>query len=880
MKIRLLFSIHLLLILFVTVNGDLFAQKKEKHISFSFQHTELRLALNQLVEKYNLPIVYQEKQVLGVNITAKADNVTIARGLTILLQSTPLTWKKTGPQYIIIPKSDRGSGQKNRLNTLKGFVRDVENGETIPYTTVIIEDLFIGDAADENGYYVIPKIPDGSYIVKAMMLGYAPLEKKVVFSGGETVTFDFLLPVSALLGETVIKTADREKFERQIESSAIQLSPRDIHSTPALVEADLFRTLQTLPGVTTQSDFSSALYIRGGNPSENIILLDDVRIYNPYHLGGVFSTFNTDAIKSVDISLGGFPTRYGNAVSSVISVTNRDGNNQQFHGKGSVSLLSSRLLLEGPIPNGSFLISGRRTYFDVLYNTFVRGNVADSDFDFPYYFYDFNGKVNYSFSPNNKITLSGFYGDDILHAEEDVYNYDDRINRFRTTTEVTDIRFGNFSTALKWQYIFNPKLFSEFLFTRSRFRVKYLGDYYDESGRAEDMIQDYSMNGDLTWYMSDKHEVKLGMQYQQLRFKIFLKFNEFKLMDYERQSQFYSSYIQDDWKLSPLFNIQSGMRFTYYNLGDYFRVDPRIGARYRLQDNINLKASFGVYHQYFYTFNPEDIDFLSYLRLLDLWFPIDQRYKPIRAFHYIAGIEYLFNNDEYMFSAEAYYKDYNDLLDLNEMGDKGENDDFLTGWGYATGLEFLLRKQYGKLTGWVGYTLANTRKTIQTARPSNFIAGSTFKKDYITYCPNYDRRHSLTIVAGYKVSEQWQLGSRLTFASGFPETPTIGWKNNYILSDEPFSVTAYPIPVKDEKASQRYPGYFRIDVSVSRDYKFKNWSMQPFFQIINLSNNKNIFMYNYDLEQKFDSVGKPQPATRKGVGMFPFVPTIGVNFEF
>jgi len=879
LKIKSLFLIHLLLIPILTVNGALFAQTSDKLISFSFNKTELRLALNQLVKKYDLPIVYQEKHVRGIIITAQADKVSVAGGLDILLKSTPLTWKKVGQQYIITPTVDK-SNKKIRHNTLKGFVRDAQNGETIPYTNVIIEGLYIGDAADENGYYVIPNIPDGNFKIKAMMLGYTAPQQEMHFAGGEIITFDFQLTPSVLMGETVIKTAEREKFENQIELSNVQLLPRDIQTAPALVEADLFRALQTLPGVTTQSDFSSALYIRGGNPSENIILLDDVRIYNPYHLGGVFSTFNTDAIKSVDISLGGFPTRYGNAVSSVISVTNKDGNNQQFHGKGSVSLLSSRLLLEGPIPKGSFLISGRRTYFDVLYNTFIRGNMADSDFNFPYYFYDFNGKVNYSFSPNTKITLSGFYGDDILHVEEDVYNYNDGTGRFSKTNEITDIRFGNFATALKWQYIFNPKLFSEFLFTRSRFRVKYTGDYADEYGRAEDLIQDYAVNGDMTWFMSEKHEVKLGLQYQQLRFKIFLKFNEYKLMDYQRESQFYSSYIQDDWKISPLFNIQSGVRLTYYNLGDYFRADPRIGARYRLQDNINLKASFGVYHQYFYTFNPEDIDFLSYLRLLDLWFPIDQRYKPVRANHYIAGIEYLFHNDEYMLSAEAYYKDYDDLLDLNELGDKGENDDFLTGWGHAAGMEFLLRKQYGKLTGWVGYTLAWTRKTIETGRPSDFIEGAKFKKEYISYYPNYDRRHSLTLVAGYKVSDRWQLGSRLTFATGFPETPTIGWKNNYMINDEPYSVTAYPIPVKADKASQRYPNYFRFDVSVSRDYQFKHWSMQPFLQIINLSNNKNIFMYNYDLDSKTDSDGKLLPPTRQGIGMFPFVPTIGVNFEF
>ena len=877
-KIRLHFNnaIYVLLLLC----SILFAQSPEKKISFSFKDKPLGNALNTLIKDYDLAIAYQEKQTKNIIITAKAEDVVVEKGLDILLMSTSLTWKKSSNQYIIVPKKINAPPKTGKgKNIIKGFVRDKTNGETVPYANVVVDGYYLGDAADENGYYVITNIPDGKLKIQAMMLGYGIGEKEFMFLGGKTLSHDFLLEPSAIMGETVIKTAEREKFEQQIEPSAIQISRREIETAPSFVEADLFRTIQSLPGVITQSDFSSALYIRGGNPSENIILLDDVRIYNPYHLGGVFSTFNTDAIKSVDISLGGFPARYGNAVSSVISVTNKDGNNQEIQGKGSISLLSSKLLLEGPIPKGSFLISARRTYFDFIYNTFIKGRI-DDDFNFPYYFYDFNGKINYSFSENSKLTLSGFYGDDVLYAEEDKDKYDYTIEQYRSYKETTDIRFGNFSTALKWQYIFNPRLFSETVFTRSRFRVKYDGDYMNESGRAEDLIHDYSFQNDLTWFMSDKHEMKLGLQYQQLKFKIFLKFNDYTLIDYNRKSKFYSAYIQDDWKVSPLFNIQSGVRLTYYNLGDYFRVDPRISTRYRLQDNINLKASVGLFHQYFYTFNPEDIDFLSYLRLLDLWFPIDQRYKPIQAFHYIAGLEYLFDDDKYMFSVETYYKDYDDLMDLNELGDKGERDDFLTGWGKAMGIEFLLRKQKGHFTGWIGYTLAYTRKTIMTARPSNFIENSGYEKEYQTYYPNYDRRHSLTCVAGYEMKNNWKIGGRLTFASGLPETPTVGWRSNYYVDDEPYSVTADYIPVKAEKGSYRYPAYFRIDLSIMKTYHYSKWSMQPFFQIINMSNHQNIFLYDYDLAPGYTDTGNTVQAKRKGLGMFPFVPTIGVNFEF
>jgi len=743
---------------------------------------------------------------------------------------------------------------------------------------VVLVGTNTGTVSNENGYYVIDRIPDGQYIVKATMIGYKIEEKSVSIVNGQTQTVNFSLTESFIQGEIIIKTAERERFERQIEMSKIQISRRDIEAAPAFVESDLFRAIQLLPGVVTQSDFSSALYIRGGNPSENIILLDDVRIYNPYHFGGVFSTFNTDAIKNVDVSLGGFPARYGNAISSVISITNKDGNSKEFEGSGSISLLSSKLELEGPIPNGSFLISGRRTYFDVLYNTFVR---KKDEGKVPYYFYDFHGKINYAFSDNNKLTISGFYGDDVLNAESDREEWDEQIQADRITgKDKTDIRFGNFSTTIKWQYIFNPRFFSEFVAAKSRFRVSMFGDYgADENTVAEDVINDYTVHGDITYFHSDNHEIKFGLDYQRLDFKILMDINEHKLIDYSRKANFYSTYLQDDWKISNLLNVQGGLRITHYDLGNYTSFDPRLSCRYRLQHNINLKASFGLYHQYFYTFNPEDIDFLNYIRLIDLWFPIDERYKPIQAIHYIGGIEYMLN-DDYMFSIEGYFKDYDHLLDLNELGDKGQDDDFLRGYGKATGVELLLRKQKGDFSGWFAYTLAFTEKTIELPRASYFIGNKNVKREYQTYRPSYDRRHSLTCVANYQASEKWKLSTRFTYASGLPETPTIGWKILYSIGDYPNDVYGEPAPVKAPKNSKRYPAYIRWDISAMRTYRFKNWSLQPYLQIINLTNHKNIFIYNYDLERGIDSNGNLLPAKREGVPMFPFVPTIGVNFKF
>jgi len=754
-------------------------------------------------------------------------------------------------------------------NIINGFIQEDANGETLNYANVFLEGTGLGDMSNEHGYYVIDGIPDGEYLIKVMMIGYLIEEKSVNLSNKQTLTINFNLKEDVMETETIVVTAEKERFENQVETSKIQISRMEIEAAPALIEADVFRTIQTLPGVVTHSDFNSALYIRGGNPSENLILLDDVRIYNPYHLGGVFSTFNTDAIKNVDISLGGFPARWGNATSSVISITNKDGNNKEFEGSGSVSLLSSKIELEGPIPNGSVLFSGRRTYFDVLAP------------EVPYYFYDFHGKINYHFSPNNKLTLSGFYGDDVLNVEDDREEYDDQINAFRVVgKDKTDIRFGNFSTTLKWQYIFNPKLFSEFVVAKSRFRVNMVGDYgVDESTGAKDIIEDLTVRGDLTYFHSDNHEIVFGFDYQHLDFNISMDINDNRLIDYSRNANFYSIFLQDDWKLSNRLNLQTGLRMTYYDLGDNIRLDPRISARYRLLHNLNLKASFGLYHQYFYTFNPEDIDFMNYIRLIDLWFPIDERYKPIQAVHYIGGLEYMIN-DDYLLSMEGYFKDYDHLLDLNEIGDEGEEDDFLRGHGKAAGLELMFRKQTGDFNGWLSYTLSFTERTIELPRASYFLGNKNIKREFQTYYPSFDRRHSFTLVANYQTSEKLKLSTRFTYASGLPETPTIGWKNSYTIGANPNEVTSDLVPVKASKNSARYPDYLRWDISIMHTFQFNNFSLQPFLQIINVTNHKNIFIYNYNLDRNTDVNGNLLPAKREGIPMFPIVPTIGVNFKF
>lgn len=852
----------------------------ETGISFHFQNTSLDRALQQLINTFELPVVYQNSPVDTLKVTASCDNCPLDSALARLLADVSLQWKKVGDQYILTTDKTKLQRLKaDRLITVRGFVRDASNGETIPYANVVIAGTRLGCAADEHGYYVISDIPSGKRTLRTMMVGFKPLEIALQLGSEPVVTQEIFLEEQAIEMQAVLKTAERERFERQIESSNIQMTQQQIESAPAFVEADLFRSLQTLPGVMFQSDFSSALYIRGGNPSENLIMLDDIRIYNPYHFGGVFSTFNTDAIKSVDVSLGGFPVRYGNSISSIISVTNKDGNNQHFHSKGNISLLSSKLMLEGPISRGSYLVSIRRTYFDVIYNELIRKTTSDPDQKMPYYFYDFHGKVNYRISNNTQLTLSGFCGDDILSSKEDQIKENFSGQTYVAGKERYEIKFGNYCTTAKLQTVFNPKLFSEFILASSRFRVKLYGDYEGNGTDAHDLITDYTLKGDLTWFLKNSHELKTGFELQQLQFQIDMRINNWQVFDYRRKSCFYSGYIQDDWEVTPLLNIQSGLRFTCYTLDNYFRTDPRINGRYKLSENLNLKAGVGVYHQYFYTFNPEDVDFFNYVRLIDLWFPIDSRYQPIRATHFIGGMEYLWKS-RFTFSVEGYYKDYDHLLDLNELGDKAKNDDFLSGYGESYGVEFLMRKERGELNGWLSYTLSFAERCIEKPNASYNQDEIYVKKSYTTYPPSYDRRHAFTAVVRYGGFEKWDLSTRFTYCSGLPETPIIGWKNDYAPEGGTISISSDKFPVYAERNSRRLPPYFRLDVSASRTYRFTKWTLTPYLQISNVTNHHNILMYDYDLDAEYDASGQLQPAKRQGISMLPILPTLGVEFEF
>lgn len=803
--------------------------------------------------------------------------------------------------------------------SISGFIREDATGEPLSYVNVFLKGTFLGTATRLDGYYVIPSVPPGKYEIVVSIIGYENVSQPIVLKAGENLRIDFRLKVSPIVGEEVTVVAERMKFKETLETSTINIMMKEINVVPGFIEADVFRAIQLLPGVKSISDFSSALYVRGSTPDQNLIMLDGITVYNPFHLGGVFSTFNTDAIKEAEFSAGGFPARYGGRMGSILNIVNREGNTEEYSGKANISLISSKILLEGPIPNwtklkGSWMIAGRRTYFDKVANGvmyFVKKYQQKHDpyynendyIGFPYYFYDIEGKINIDLSINHRLTLSSFYGDDIFYFDsKDEYSENDAKDNYYFENKdnvLFDWRWGNRTNSLTWRWIVSPKLIVKTFLAESRFRFKI--DMDENNNRIEiiegdtsrykskyaldvfDIVKDKTIESEVTWTPNKKHTFTTGIQHKNLDLNLGMKFGWNEQQDGQAdtveqtplwmvENPFEQSfYLQDKWHINSTFSTQLGLRLNRYSLHDNIYVEPRIGFKYLLQENLALKLSLGKYHQFLATANPQDEN----LRFIDIWLAMPEDRKASRAYHTILGVEYLSRQDV-LFRVETYYKDFDNLITLKQgnIFTEEENGEirfepFNEFWdtdAYAYGLELLVKKTTGKIQGWIGYTYGVTKRKTEV----NYW-----------YFPNYDRSHTLNIVGDWNWTKKIHLSTVISYSTGNPYTPILGkykewnedtWNSKISWLEEDCYLVG-------EKNSKRYPGYFRWDVGITHR-KEKRWGvLEWYLQVINITNHLNILTYIYD--QKYDyETGKVEGIRRFGLPMFPIIPTFGVRFEF
>ena len=794
-----------------------------------------------------------------------------------------------------------------QTSTISGFVRDNATGEPLSYVNVfvVIGDSYKGSATNQDGYYVISNLFPGKYNVNASIIGYKMTTNKVTLASDEKLRLDFRLNVSALEGQEVNVSAERIKFQQSIESSQISLDLREINTVPGFIEADVFRTLQMLPGVQSGGDFSSALYVRGSTPDQNLIMLDGITIYNPYHLGGIFSTFNTDAIKEADFHAGGFPARYGGRMGAILNVINREGNTEKITGSGNISLVTGKALIEGPLPKwkgikGSWLLSGRRTYFDQFINL-----VTGTKGQFPYFFYDYQFKTNLDINQNHRLTYTRFYGDDILRFSSS----DQSSNNIGGTSKNTygvDWPWGNHTNGLTWRWIVSPSIVAKTFLSSSRYRYDF--DFYFDTKETyiandstfqnnlafdvvyKDIIKDRTLETEIIWKANDKHTVTSGFQIKNINFELVNKFiittldTTFteKPLDMRNKTRELAAYIQDKWSVTNNLKLQGGLRLAHYNLHDTLYVEPRIGMKYNFSSDMSFKINWGRYHQFLITANDPDENF----RLIDLWLGVPEDKPASVSDHTILGFEY-FSPDDILFRVETYYKGFDNLLSLKQEDVYTENEDdvqtttmneFWDTDAYAYGLELLAKKTSGKFKGWIGYTYA---KTFNYTPPNGW------------YAPNHDRTHTLNIVSTIElpkwVSDNLEMNASLTASSGNPYTPIKGrsydWNQELNgARDEDRAINLeWKLSNKylvDEKNSDRYPPYFRFDLGLTRkNRRLFKWKYDSYFQIINITNHKNALSYTYRTNTD-QSVGNRGVVERAAINTFPFMIFTGVQFEF
>lgn len=715
--------------------------------------------------------------------------------------------------------------------TISGFVRAQDSGEPLPYASVTVASLKRGTFTNQSGFYVLTGLPADSCTVTLGSLGYQRETRRLLLSEGQELRLNVELRTAPLQLDAVEIRPGRS--ELSIEPSKLTLQTRQLTSLPSVAEADLFRAVQSLPGVSTLSDFSAGLYVRGGSPDQNLILLDDIDVYNPNHLFGFFSTFNVDAVKTVDLQKSGFPAQYGGRLSSLLDVHNREGNRKRLAGVARTGVIASSATLEGPWPRGSWMLSGRHTHIAAL--------ARAAKLDLPYGFYDVQGRVNYDVAANDRTSLSYYSGRDRLAWDKPGLNL--------------LLDWGNETWSSQWTHVLNPHLFSHFVLGHSRFDSRATIAFEDFGFRMENSIDDLSLKGNLSWTPSAAHQIDFGSEMKSLDFRFRSEVGDASQLVFNYQGVYGALFAQDAWKFAEAWRLQTGLRLDWYDRGRYLRLGPRLSVERELDPKSRLHLTWGRYSQFLNLVSQEGASFA------DMWFPVDRTLEPGGADHYVLGADFG-PYDAFDLSLEAYYKPYRNLVEFNQEFSRSlvdpnstMNQLFNSGTGRAFGAEVFLRNRWRGWDGWLGYTFGVSDRTIQ---------GYNFGREYH---PTYDRRHQFVAAQNHAVSKRWRTSLTFHYGSGQPLTLPAG---RYTFRD--INGREYDTVLEGEKNASRLPAYHRLDVGISGSYPFRGWQIEPELQIVNLYNRKNVYVRSYDLTKN--------PATFKDVTMLPLLPTVGVTVRF
>jgi hypothetical protein len=760
--------------------------------------------------------------------------------------------------------------------TVNGYVRDSLSGETLIGATISIDGKAKGVNSNQYGFYSIT-LEKGTHLVTVSYTGFISRQLSVNLQSDTSIQFQLLQ--RGVLQEVVVYSRRRDGNIKNAQMGKIDLSMSQIKSVPVIFgEVDILKAIQMLPGVRNTGEGNTGLYVRGGGPDQNLILLDDAIVYNTGHLFGFFSIFNPDAIKNVSLIKGGMPARYGGRLSSVLDVSMKEGNLKKFQVEGGIGAIASRISVEGPLKKdkASFIISGRRTYVDVLAKPFIS---RKSDFyGSGYYFYDLNTKFNYTFSSKDRIYLSGYFG-------RDVFAFNNSARSFNA-----NIPWGNATASLRWNHVFSKKLFSNTTLVYNDYYFTFAGTQNDFAVKLSSGIRDINAKADFDYYPSPRHRFAFGTLYTYHRFRPnvvsgnqgstqFQPNNE--SLKYALEGAWYA---QHEWEWSDALKVSTGLRYstfrqigpytiynedadgnrldsTFYKKGSVIRtyggLEPRFTLRYALNDETSFKTSVTRNLQYIHLVSNAGTTLPT-----DLWVPSTYRVKPQISWMYAAGIFRNFRDNTWETSVEVYYKDMRNQIEYKEGYVQGLRDpekDFVFGRGWSYGTELFINKVKGRLTGWIGYTLSWTWRKFPDLNEGK------------TYPAKFDRRHDLSVVASYELSKKWKLSGNFVYASGNATTlPERFYIINGVLSQEYSRINQY-----------RMPAYHRMDLSATYTPQKRiggKYAHYWVFGIYNAYSRLNpYFIY-------FDQTGSPYDGSLKidarQVSLFPIIPSVTWNFKF
>ncbi|CAN5347793.1 TonB-dependent receptor [soil metagenome] len=730
--------------------------------------------------------------------------------------------------------------------SVNGYITDSQTGETLIAANVAVRDLNRGTSTNTSGYFSITNLPPGTYTIVASYIGYRQFEQELELSSGETTRLNIEMTPEGMELETVVVESEFEREESRNIGTA-QISTTLIKNLPPVLEPDVFRSIQLLPGVKAASDFSSGLYVRGGSPDQTLILLDETTVYNPSHFFGFFSTFNPDAVKDVRLYKGGYPATYGGRLGSVLTVFNKDGNRNETRGSVSLGLLASRISAEGPTGSGSWMLAVRRSTLEPLLAVLQRttDNVPDS-----FYFYDVNGKLNVDATENDRLSLAFYAGNDDV--------------RFPFGDDATiGLNYGNQTVSAQWRRILSDRLFLKNTVTGSRY---YNRPQFEIAGTAferKNDVNDVSIKSDIEYLPDDEHTISAGIWAGNLRLIFSESFDGAETFSNRIQSRYASVYLQDRWQPDDSWIITGGVRLNSFSEGEYIRLAPRLSTEFRPNSTIRLQAAYGRYYQFLTLISNEAFSGF------DLWLTTDRGVPPAYGDQFVLGAKTI-PFEGYGFDVELYYRTMRDLFELDPFTSDAAGlnypDLFRFGEGYAYGAEFFFEKQTGNLAGFAGYTFGITRRKFPGFNTTILSPDSTPR----FYPPKYDRLHDMNVVLSYRLGNRWSTNAVFSYATGQAYTEPLGrtefsnvpWGN---LRRESFTV--------GRLNASRLPSYHRLDLSFSRQGNFFGMGDAEWqFQLINVYSRRNIWFYTFDFDEN--------PVERNEVTLLPILPSVSYTVNF